>query len=906
MKFLQILKRWNTGRPKTTRRRPCQRRVIEVLESRWLLATFSLNAGVAPASQDYFAIEQNAPRDFTTDQRVNAGFDDTGLSNVSIANSEYNFTTSNVANEIFLLHPGYTNTMVEPTSGLYTPIDTSKYYILTFKLTADNVPDPTLNPGAAVQGNIQWYNGPVNPQDSATQPFFVFPGTNIYSFDLRSLSLVQNSSGPWTGAITGLRLYPSNQSGITEHLDWVTLSGAAQSSVGVSLTGDASATAQVGVSPDSNPADIMQVIRNSDLTTVSREQLVGPTSPGSLTSVDLTGLESGTYYLFALDSNGNVVSGTAPQQVVVNSTPTMQILTPNAVGNLSTDYASLYKAQNLGQPSQSPDPWNFSSTSTYTVPYTTLPSDYGVPTIVTSTVANPYATQIGGNLPAGNWLRTDNTTATKSPFDTNFLLNLGPSAINATQYTNLTIPILLDRPRDIGAGAIMRVAWANTNPPQIGLTNFNQTGNIIVENGLQYITVDLTTVPIDPLSPGQVRWGTGNETYVDYLRIDPHEYPTPTVSYVGPITLTRNFSTNAQGQFNITWNTADANGGAVTINKIMLDPDRTRGNGNEITIATNVPNTGSYLFNSGSVPGLAAGSYYVLIQFSNGTNTSYRYSTGKLDVAPPPAAAEIVMYRAYNSLAQVHFFTTSQAEFNAIVALNPNVWHDETTGGSPFYVPNTTAPIGGVSAVTDYRMYNPNNGQHYLTTSTGERNFLMVRGWEYEGDEAFVYPSQVTGSTLIYKLYQTLNGEHLYTDSAAENAYILANDNGIWQANTPLGYGFTSATPVVVAAPVTALESASAPASAAAEFSAGDGGQSAASVLPPVLLQNALNLANTVTAAAVPPAALPLGDQAPSPPPVAAPIVGTTWQDADRRVLDALWTNFSQGLLSGGPAVIGD
>ena len=38
-----------------------------------------------------------------------------------------------------------------------------------------------------------------------------------------------------------------------------------------------------------------------------------------------------------------------------------------------------------------------------------------------------------------------------------------------------------------------------------------------------------------------------------------------------------------------------------------------------------------------------------------------------------------------------------------------------------------------VSTVNMYRLYNPNSGEHFYTSSNGERDHLISLGWNYEG-----------------------------------------------------------------------------------------------------------------------------------------------------------------------------
>jgi len=648
----------NSGMTREARRRRRGQRAwsVERLESRQLLATFSVgNSGVAATGVDYFAIEQNNALDYTeaqnnnqsgADDRVNAGFDDQGVSSTSVSGGKYNFTTSG-GGLIYILHPGYfdgeagagaprtAGVVPEEKSGESIPIDTSKYFVLNMMLTAPlTFPDPLVVGAGAVQGNIQWYDGRDVGSNTATRPFFVFPGTRIYSFNLSSISLVgAQASGPWTGKISGVRIYPSNNGSASNiSIDWVTLTGVNQSSLPVTISG-ASGNVEVGLSLDGNPANLIKVMKpqgNSDNDFIfTLRNIVGPATQSSLTSVDTTFLGSGTYFLHALDASGNVLSGTTAQQITVNNIPRLTVLQPDNRGDESSDYATLFRN----------DSWDFLQTTDYSVPFNPpeTASHYGVPTVV-----NNPTTSLAGQL-AGDWMRYDNTTATGpvsgAKNDPHFLLTQNGS-IDVSVYRNLTIRMLLDKPRDIPNGAIMRVMWSRNNPI-VADADINQSDDIIIQQGVLELHLDMSSIKIEPNSTGQSPWTTGA---VKYLRIDPHEFLSDTVAYFDQVLLTRNDRTSS-GVFNITWSATDANAGQnITVSAIYLDTDKNPDNGKGTLLTTNETNDGSFTFNAASFPALAAGSYYVLMEFTDGLNNSYRYSTGKLDVdlTPAPNSAPIL------------------------------------------------------------------------------------------------------------------------------------------------------------------------------------------------------------------------------------------------------------------------
>ncbi len=110
------------------------------------------------------------------------------------------------------------------------------------------------------------------------------------------------------------------------------------------------------------------------------------------------------------------------------------------------------------------------------------------------------------------------------------------------------------------------------------------------------------------------------------------------------------------------------------------------------------------------------------------------------------------MYRLYNPNSGEHFYTSSEGERNHLVSVG---WNYE---GGAWTAPTTGAPV--------YRLYNPNAGDHHYTTSKMERDHLVSVGWKYENIGWYS-----GGKAPVYRLYNPnaqQAGAHHYTLNKVE------------------------------------------------------------------------------------------------------------------------------------------
>lgn len=102
-------------------------------------------------------------------------------------------------------------------------------------------------------------------------------------------------------------------------------------------------------------------------------------------------------------------------------------------------------------------------------------------------------------------------------------------------------------------------------------------------------------------------------------------------------------------------------------------------------------------------------------------------------------------------------------------AVDADIWYDDGTVFNKNVIPT----------VSMYRLYNPNSGEHFYTSSVEERNNLASLGWNYEG---IGWKAPVTSNYPVYRLYNANGGEHHYTLSISERDMLVRagwSDEGI-------------------------------------------------------------------------------------------------------------------------------
>ncbi len=191
----------------------------------------------------------------------------------------------------------------------------------------------------------------------------------------------------------------------------------------------------------------------------------------------------------------------------------------------------------------------------------------------------------------------------------------------------------------------------------------------------------------------------------------------------------------------------------------------------------------------------AAGTYYLAV-YSPYAGNAYdlRWNAAATPAPPPPPPPGLSLapvYRFYSSRYRGHFFTISEAEKNNLVANLSSDWRYE---GISYYA-FTGAAAGTVPL---YRFWSDRYHGHFFTTSEAEKNNIVAnlsRDWRYEGVAYYVYPDASAGRTSVYRFWSTRYKHHFFTTSEAEKNNIVANLSTDW---TYEGVAFY--VPVVLAA----------------------------------------------------------------------------------------------------------
>ena len=143
--------------------------------------------------------------------------------------------------------------------------------------------------------------------------------------------------------------------------------------------------------------------------------------------------------------------------------------------------------------------------------------------------------------------------------------------------------------------------------------------------------------------------------------------------------------------------------------------------------------------------------------------------TDSADSGNNPSLEEREVYRFFNNDTGVHFYTSNEAERDAVLEL-PNYSFE----GASYESVNPLTGNPEPSPV--YRFLNQDTGVHLYTISEVEKDATQkLNNFSFEGEAFFAYENEVDSSIPIYRFFNTTSGAHFYTPSATERDSVEAN-----------------------------------------------------------------------------------------------------------------------------------
>lgn len=214
-----------------------------------------------------------------------------------------------------------------------------------------------------------------------------------------------------------------------------------------------------------------------------------------------------------------------------------------------------------------------------------------------------------------------------------------------------------------------------------------------------------------------------------------------------------------------------------TISGVALDcREWTNGNFYRVGMSLGITeggSSGSSIFRGGYVVGTLTGGSSTCSAGAGAGSDVY----GRFDVAYKTALSQWLgqqsggvrppIYRFYNTATGAHFFTSSVAERDSVIANLKSFKYE----GIAFYA--YSLRVTDSSPV--FRFYNPKTAAHFFTISIAERDWVQrtYPFFQYEGPSWYAQAAGGNGATAMYRFYLPRTGTHFYTISAAERDYVV-------------------------------------------------------------------------------------------------------------------------------------
>ena len=283
-------------------------------------------ASVAPESNDFATRVLSDAWDMSQFSDISAYLNDSGqrvtLQNIQVANGV--FSAESVGDGNFaLLFPGYQNAIKTGKDGALHPIDTNQYNCLNVAMDVQS--------NAFNQAQVLWFGDErLNAGPHWGQTNGIILANNIWKLYQINLATNPSSGSSWSSQPSwqGLRFDPTDQANTNFQIDWARLTDCSADNVNMSW--GVSGAYSMWLRPTGTTRDI----------------LVKFPLNGQSTTLDVQGVQPGTYTIRLFNNQGHYV-GDANNTLVINQAPIASFLRPSFTSG--ADFAT-----------QSGDAWDFS------------------------------------------------------------------------------------------------------------------------------------------------------------------------------------------------------------------------------------------------------------------------------------------------------------------------------------------------------------------------------------------------------------------------------------------------------------------------------------------------------------------------------------------------------------------
>ena len=144
---------------------------------------------------------------------------------------------------------------------------------------------------------------------------------------------------------------------------------------------------------------------------------------------------------------------------------------------------------------------------------------------------------------------------------------------------------------------------------------------------------------------------------------------------------------------------------------------------------------------------------------------------------------QTIDYIWYNSDYDIYNFDFGREEFdsgNYFIRFKVSEYDDYTNTNYSLELSSLSQNDLNEEVTAIYRFFRPDNGSHFYTASSQERDYVSknLPQYQYEGI-SYTTPSpeeeSLTGMQPVYRFFNSLTGVHLYTMSEQEKEYIVDN-----------------------------------------------------------------------------------------------------------------------------------